>query len=93
MDVGKKGERVQRANVWARALPHHRWAAGSTLDTLSSQSSPSLQPFPASLLYPSPLEVNTAPFIHSPGPHSHFEEGSHAMLNLVLIAMLSAITC
>lgn len=71
MDIGKKGEWMQRANVWARALPHHRWAAGSTLDTLSSQSSPSLH---ASLLLPLPAISQYSPIYPQANPHSHLKQ-------------------
>lgn len=55
---------MQGVNLWAPALPHHRWAAVLTLDTLFSHSFPSLHPFDVPLLPVfSPPDVNIAPFI------------------------------
>lgn len=61
---------MQRVNVWARALPHHRLATGSTLDTLSIiPPSPSL---PASLMsFPTLPFISLYSSIHS-HPHSYF---------------------
>lgn len=70
MDVGKKGERVQRVNQWVWALPHHHWAAGSTLYTLSRQvlslpSSPSMPPSSTP-----PLPKSILPHLSTAYPHA-----------------------